>query len=159
MSTPTQNDSSAITQRASAGSYARQAVLLTPQDRQEFETLESAYTSEIAPTNSVERTQLGQLILAVWNIQRTNRLEAGLASDGIDPLLNPVHEKTLARITAVRQRAERTFQQCLKFFKDLRAVKNEPKSKPERNPPSDQTPEAKAIQLESLIRRAQQRRI
>ena len=150
-----------------ANSHARQAVLLTPEDRQEFEALESAYAAEIAPSNSVERTQFGQLILAVWNIQRTNRLEAGLAADGIDPLLNPIHEKTLARITIARNRAERTFHQCLKFFKELRAVKNEPKSKPPAEPlnPKPRTPTAsfddlraaltaKAIKLEDLLRQA-----
>ena len=76
------------------------------------------------------------LVLAAWNIQRANRLEAAMASNGIDPLLSGEQDASqLDRISSYRMRAERTFH---KSHKELRAliaarrpltvnVKNEPK--------------------------------
>ena len=138
---------------------ANQAVLLTPEDRQEFDDLESSYTAELAPRTSVERTQLGQLILATWNMRRSNRLEAALAAaDGIDPLLSPKHEKTLQRITTARIRAERIFNKSLKELQAARRGvnskgKNEPNlppAKPATIPTDEAQQLAKAL-LQSLI--------
>ena len=71
------------------GLYAAQAVLLTDDDRQEFDALESAYTHELRPSTPVQQTLFSLLILAAWNIHRANRLEAALAAaEGIDPLLS-----------------------------------------------------------------------
>ena len=103
------------------GLYAAQAVLLTDDDRQEFDALESAYTHELRPSTPVQQTLFSLLILAAWNIQRANRLEAALAAaEGIDPLLSESNQKTLADITTARMRAERTFHKCLK---ELQATK------------------------------------
>ena len=61
----------------------------------------SAYAYELRPFTPVERTLFSQVVLAAWNIQRANRLEAGLATTlGVDPLLS--EDKTLSRITAAR---------------------------------------------------------
>ncbi len=76
---------------------------------------------------------LDQLVLAAWNIERANRLEAELATTaGIDPLLSETNSKTLDRIYAFRTRAERTFHKC---HKELRALKAPPRlqPKPARN--------------------------
>ena len=107
--------------------YASQAVLLTADDRAEFEDLASTYEYELRPSMPVERTLFGQLVLAAWNMQRTNRLEAALATDGTDPLLSESHEKTLARITTARMRAERTFHKTLKELRATQAARPEPK--------------------------------
>ncbi len=96
------------------GFYAKQAVLLTEEDHQAFEALTVAFRFELHPAGPVERAIYTQIVLAAWNIERANRLEATLAADGLDPLLSDVHEKTLNRIATHRMRAECTFHKCLK---------------------------------------------
>ena len=120
------------------GLYAKQAVLLTEADHQEFQALVSAYEYELSPGTAVERTFFTQLVLACWNIQRANSLEAELATaEGVDPLLS--ENKTFHRIAAARNRAERTFHKSLKELRAAQAaqhpakpiVKNEPKYAPQ----------------------------
>ena len=96
------------------GFYAKQAVLLTEEDVQAFEALTVAFRFELHPAGPVERALYSQIVLAAWNIERVNRLEAALAADGVDPLLSDTNEKTLNRIANYRMRAERTFHKCLK---------------------------------------------
>ena len=91
------------------------AVLLTPEDHQAFDALSTAFHLELHPTGPVERALFSQIVLATWNIERANRLEAELAAScGIDPLLQDTNAKTLDRIAIFRIRAERTFHKCLK---------------------------------------------
>ena len=104
------------------GLYTKQAVLLTAEDHQEFATLTATYEYELGPRTPVERTLFAQLVLAAWNIQRANRLEAELAAtEGIDPLLS--ENKAFHRIAAARSRAERTFHKSLQ---ELRAAQSAP---------------------------------
>ena len=120
---------------AKPGFYAKQAVLLTPEDHQAFEALTVAFRFELHPAGPIERALYTQILLAAWNIERANRLEAALAADGIDPLLSSHHEKTLDRIATHRMRAERTFHKCLKEIQAYQAahpldepiLRNEPK--------------------------------
>ena len=115
------------------GLYAKQAVLLTPEDHAEFQALESAYSYELRPYTPVEQTLFSQIVLAAWNIQRANRLEAQLAITlGIDPLLS--EDKTLARITAARNRAERNFHKCLKDLRASQVARPESQAKPQNKP-------------------------
>ena len=117
------------------GFYAKQAVLITEEDHQAFEALTVAFRFEVHPAGPVERALYTQIVLAAWNIERANRLEAVLAVDGIDPLLSEANEKTLNRIATYRMRAERTFHKCLKELQAYQAahkmdepvLRNEPK--------------------------------
>ena len=124
-----------IVQNEANQTNAAQAVLLTPQDHTEYKALESAYAFELCPLTPTERTLFAQVVLAAWNIQRTNRLEAGLAiSLGIDPLLS--EDKTLGRITAARNRAERTYHKCLKELRAAIAARPEPPATSQNKPNS-----------------------
>ena len=115
------------------GLYAKQAVLLTPQDHTEFEALESAYAFELRPYTPVEQTLFSQVVLAAWNIQRANRLEADLADSlGADPLL--AESKTLDRIAAARHRAERTFHKSLKELRASQTACPPPQAKLQNKP-------------------------
>lgn len=115
------------------GLYAKQAVLLTPQDHADYEALESAYAYELRPFTPVERTLFSHVVLAAWNIQRANRLEAELATTlGVDPLLS--EDKTLSRITAARNRAERTFHKCLKELRASQAAHPRPPAQSQNKP-------------------------
>ena len=120
------------------GLYAAQAVLLTDDDRQEFAVLESAYACELRPSTPVQQTLFSLLVLAAWNIQRANRLEAALAvAEGIDPLLSESNHKIYASIATARMRAERTFHKSLKELQAAKQLaKNEANSLSTRNEPS-----------------------
>ena len=117
------------------GFYAKQAVLLTEEDHQAFEALTVAFRFELHPAGPVERALYTQIVLAAWNIERANRLEAALADNGVDPLLSDANEKTLSRIATCRMRAERSFHKCLREFMAIQAahaneeldLQNEPK--------------------------------
>ena len=90
------------------GLYAKQAVLLTDEDHQAFEALTATYQYELNPNTPVEQTIFAQLLIAAWNMERANRLEAALAAaEGLDPLLS--ENKAYHRITRARTQAERTF--------------------------------------------------
>ena len=115
------------------GLYAKQAVLLTEADHQEFDALTATYQYELSPNTPVEFTIFTQLLLAAWNIQRANRLEADLAAaEGIDPLLS--ENKTFDRIARARSHSERTFHKSLKELRATKAARPEqpplPKNKP-----------------------------
>ncbi len=103
------------------GFYANQAVLLNPEDHQAYDHLATAFRFDLHPAGPVERALCNQIVLAAWNIERTHRLEAGLASNGIDPLLSEANAKTLARIATYRIRSERTFHKCLKELRVCQA--------------------------------------
>ena len=117
------------------GFYAKQAVLLTEEDHQAFETLTVAFRFELHPAGPVERALYSQIVLAAWNIERANRLEASLAAHGVDPLLSDTSEKALNRIATCRMRAEHTFHKCRKELQAYQAAhlldepisRNEPK--------------------------------
>ena len=123
------------------GFFSKHAVLLNELEHRQFESLRNSYVGLFKPTNIVEVALLDQLVLAAWNIERCNRLEAELANaEGIDPLLSDANGKTLDRIVTYRMRAERTFHKCHKELrsltpplpkskqnKPLAIVRNEPK--------------------------------
>ena len=107
------------------GFFAKHAVLLNEEEHRQFESLRNSYVYTFSPANIVEVALLDQLVLAAWNIERANRLEAELANtEGIDPLLSETNSKTLDRIYAFRARAERTFHKC---HKEIRALKAPPR--------------------------------
>ena len=119
------------------GFYAKQDVLLTEDDHQAFEALTVAFRFYLHPAGPVERALYTQIIIAAWNIERADHLEAALAADGIDPLRSEVNAKTLNRIATHRMRSERTFHKCLKELQAYQAahpmdedepvLRNEPK--------------------------------
>ncbi len=123
------------------GFFSKHAVLLNELEHRQFESLRNSYVGQFNPTNIVQVALLDQLVLAAWNIERTNRLEAELANaEGIDPLLSDANAKTLDRIITYRMRVERTFHKCHKELrtltpplqksqqnKPLAIVRNEPK--------------------------------
>ena len=109
------------------GLYSKHAVLLNEQEHHQFQSLRNSYVYQFNPAGIVEVNLLDLLVLSAWNIERTNRLEAGLATaEGIDPLLSETHAKTLDRITTYRVRAERTFHKCLKELRTLTALRPKP---------------------------------
>ena len=118
----TEDGASSSSNAIKLGFYANQAVLLTPEDHQAFDALVTAFRFELHPAGPIERAFYSQIVLAAWNIERTHRLEAGLASDGIDPMLSEANAKTLARIATYRIRSERTFHRCLKDFQAYQAA-------------------------------------
>ena len=58
------------------GFYGKHAVLLNEKEGTQFESLRNSYVYALNPTTIVEVALLDLLVLAAWNIERTNRLEA-----------------------------------------------------------------------------------
>ena len=109
------------------GFYSKQAVLLTDEDHFHFDCICETFEFDLQPQNTVEYTLVELIILATWNIQRSNRIEAKLAlAEGFDPLLST--SKTIDRIHAFRNRTERSL---LKLLNEFRRVRSEtPPAKP-----------------------------
>ncbi len=114
------------------GFYAKQAVLLTDEDHFHFECICETFEFDLQPKTTVQHTLFNQIVLAAWNIQRSNYVEAQLAiTDGKDPLLSPT--KIIDRIHAFRNRSERNLLKLLAEFRRTKSeVKNEPKFAPRR---------------------------
>ena len=103
------------------GFYAKQAVLLTDDDRRDFDALVHSYKIELDPHSPVEETLFNQIILAVWNLQRVNEIEAALAlTDNLDPLL--ATSKTIDRIIVFRLRTERSLLKLLAEYSKFKAA-------------------------------------
>ena len=103
------------------GFYAKQAVLLTEVDRRDFDALVHSYKLQLNPLGPIEETMFNQIILAVWNLQRVNEIEAGLAlTDNLDPLLST--SKTIDRIIAFRLRTERSLLKLLAEYSKFKAA-------------------------------------
>ncbi len=103
------------------GFYAKQAVLLTEVDRLDFDALVQSYKLQLHPHGPIEETLFNQIILAVWNLQRVNEIEAALAlTDGLDPLLST--SKTIDRIIAFRLSTERSFLKLLAEYNKLKVT-------------------------------------
>ena len=101
--------------------YSKQAVLLTADDRSAFQNIASTYQAELNPQSAAERTLFGLILLAVWNMERVNRLESAQASaEGVDPLLS--QSPTAKRLAAYRLNAERSFHKNLAEYRKLKAV-------------------------------------
>ena len=113
---------------SSTAKLSMSAVLLSKSDHQAFAKLESTNENQIQPASATALTFFNQLVLAAWNMERTQRLEATLSLQS-DPLLDLTHTPVLARIATCRLRAERTFYKCLKELRILSAkpfLQNEP---------------------------------
>ena len=83
------------------GFYAKQAVLLTDDDHFHFECICETFEFDLQPKTTVQHTLFNQIVLAAWNIQRSNYVEAQLAiTEGMDPLLST--SKIIDRIHAFR---------------------------------------------------------
>ena len=132
------------------GFYSKNAVLLNELEHSQFQSLRNSYVYVFHPADIVEVTLLDQLVLAAWNLERANRLEAELAnSEGIDPILSETNAKTFDRIIAYRMRSERTFHKC---HKELRALKAGQKSKPAAKPFQRNEPNYLDHQGETYVR-------
>ena len=114
------------------GFYAKQAVLLTDDDHFHFDCICETFEFDLQPKTTVQHTLFNQIVLAAWNIQRSNYVEAQLAiTEGMDPLLSTT--KIIDRIHAFRNRSERNLLKLLAEFRRTKSeVKNEPKFAPRR---------------------------
>ena len=109
-----------VTQIHELDFYAKQAVLLTAEDRSAFQNIASTYQLELNPQSAAERTLFVLILLAVWNIERVNRLESAQASaEGVDPRLS--QSPTAKRLAAYRVNAERSFHKNLTEYRKLKA--------------------------------------
>ena len=134
---------SSATNATRHGFFSRHAVLLNEEEHRQFESLRNSYVYAFNPANIVEVALLDQLVLAAWNIERANHLEAEMANvAGIDPLLSETNSKTLDRIYMFRARAERTFHKC---HKELRAFKAPSRPQAKSAPQSIQRNEPKYV--------------
>lgn len=129
----TEGKSASASNSTKLGLYAKQAVLLNETDQAEYAALESAYAYELRPYTPVEQTLFSQVVLAAWNIQRANRLEANLALTlGVDPLLSD--DLSFKRIANARNRAERNFHKCLKELRASQVARPNPPATPQHKP-------------------------
>ena len=113
------------------GFYAKQAVLLTDEDHFHFDCICETFEFDLQPKTTVQHTLFNQIVLAAWNIQRSNYVEAQLAiSEGADPLLS--ESKIIDRIHTFRHRAERSL---LKLLTEFRRTKSE--AQRARRPPNE----------------------
>jgi hypothetical protein len=94
-------------------------LVLREGEQEEFDDLLASYQAELDPQGPLEQDLFDQLLHAAWNLRRVRRLEAELAPDSPDPLLEDSLERTLQRLARYHSRAERTYFRALK---ELRAL-------------------------------------
>ena len=123
-------------------------VVIREGEQEEFDDLLASYQGDLDPQGPLEHDLFDQLLHAAWNLRRVRRLEAELAPESPDPLLEDSLEPTLQRLARYQSRAERTFFRCLKELRALqtnRALLRQHQELP--------TPPPKLASLTELTRR------
>ena len=123
-------------------------LVICEEDREEFDDLLASYQRELLPHGPLEQDLFDQLVHAAWNLRRVRRLEATLAPDSPDPLLEDSLDRTLARLARYHAQAQRTFFRALKELRALqtnRALLHQHQELP--------TPPPKLASLTELTRR------
>jgi hypothetical protein len=96
-------------------------LIVAPDEREEFEELLNAYTTEVQPQGRLQQTFFDALVEAAWNLIRIRRAEAKLCANipCLDLLDDEVIQKKLERLARHKTRIERTFHHSLKELKAL----------------------------------------
>ena len=101
-------------------------VVVTDDQRQEFEDMQERMLSEVDPDGSLELEIFYHLVHAAWNVRRCRALEAGLMSGDVDPLLDDGSGKKLDRIYRYLNQNQRAW---YKAMNELRALQTNRKLK------------------------------
>lgn len=112
-------------------------LVICEEEREEFDDLLASYQRELQPHGPLEQDLFDQLVHAAWNLRRVRRLEATLAPDSPDPLLEDSLDRTLARLARYHGQAQRTFFRALKELRALqtnRALLQQHQELPHRPP-------------------------
>jgi hypothetical protein len=100
------------------GLTARELVV-APEERGDFESLRESLLAELAPLGVLEVLTFNQLLHAAWNLRRCRRLEADLAVNGPDPLIDESAARSVDRLSLYAARAERAYYRAIR---ELRAL-------------------------------------
>jgi hypothetical protein len=96
-------------------------LIVTPDDREEFDELLNAYQTEVNPQGAAQQTLFEELVEAAWNLRRVRRTETKLCSNisDLDLLDDEQIQKKLDRLARHKTRIERTFHRSLKKLEAL----------------------------------------
>jgi hypothetical protein len=94
-------------------------LVIRDDEREEFDSLQSALLEELAPMGAVETATFHELLHAAWNLQRFRRIEAELSGSGPDDFLNAENAAPLDRLTRYQTRAQRAYYRALTELRTL----------------------------------------
>jgi hypothetical protein len=88
-------------------------------EREEFEALQQSLLDEIDPQGAVETITFHELLHAAWNLHRFRRIEAELASRGVEDLFSAENAATADRLARYQARAQRGYYRALQELRTL----------------------------------------
>ena len=97
-------------------------LVITAEDREEFEDLLAQYQAEIRPQGPLQQVLFNQLVEADWHLRRIRRMETELSSVAgsyLELLNDDAVQKKLDRLARHKTRIERSFYRSLKELKEL----------------------------------------
>jgi hypothetical protein len=108
-------------QNATKFGLYKTAIVVRPEEKEEFETLVADLQSEFAPATATEQTFATLALNAAWRIRRCDRIEANLTAkaheNGLDPLVDqgadPATAATLHSIDRARSQAIATHRRSI----------------------------------------------
>ncbi|MEO8660644.1 MAG: hypothetical protein ABI693_19395 [Bryobacteraceae bacterium] len=96
---------------------------VAPNQKEEFEAIQSAFHEDLDPTTAMEFALFNQIVSSHWRLLRCDRAEAALldrlTDPNIDPLLQPDCEPQLRTIQRVRAQAARDFHKATAELRKL----------------------------------------
>jgi len=110
------------------GLSARGIFVRDEQEANEFQSLHAGLLHDVKPDGALEQTLFDMLVHAAWNLQRVRKLQAGLESGSVDPLLDDSLDKQLARLARHQTQNQRTYFRCLRELERIqsnRVIRNE----------------------------------
>lgn len=81
----TEDGKARVSQNAVKHGLTSKDIIVRPDEREEFEALQSDLLAEIAPFGALEGLLFEQLLHAAWNLRRLRRLEAKAFDGAADP--------------------------------------------------------------------------
>lgn len=99
-------------------------LVIPEEEREEFEEFRVDFINHLAPDNPLEVVAVNHALHASWNLKRFRRLEAGLMTSGLDPILDESAAKTLDRLQRYAARAERSYYKAMDELRKLQTSRS-----------------------------------
>ena len=109
-------------QNARKHGLAAAGLVITPEDREEFDALRAGLQADVAPHGALQQTLFDELVAAAWNLRRIRVMENELYSRAAtcsDLLDDDVLLTKFDRLARHKSHIERTFHRSLKELKSL----------------------------------------
>jgi hypothetical protein len=108
-----------VAQNALKHGLTAKHLVVSSEDREEFESLREALIAELAPQGAIETITFNEILHAAWNLHRFRRIEARISCGDLDDFILRESTTVLDRLTRYQARAQRAYYRALQELRTL----------------------------------------